>query len=449
MQSLSPSTYHPTYNQMHRKIINLALPSIVSNITVPLLGLVDTAITGHMGEARYIGAIAVGSMIFNIMYWLFAFLRMGTGGMTAQAYGRKDFGEADLTGLRAICISSLIGLAIIILQYPLLHLVMWFIAPNENVTQLVYSYCYICIWGAPASLGLFALNGWFVGMQNTKIPMIISITQNVVNILVSLLLVYCLGMKIEGVASGTLIAQWAGFFMGCFFFLRKRREIPSDGNSRVSLSCIFESSAMKSFFTVNRDIFLRTLFLVSVNLYFVVAGAKGGEIILAVNTLLMQLFILYSYIMDGFAYAAEALCGRFYGAGDNASLKETIRKVFYWSMGLTAIYSIVYGVGGLDFLRLLTNEESVISASEEYIFWAILIPISGMVAFVWDGVFIGMTMTKGMLSGTFVAAIVFFITYFSLETTLHNHALWLAFILYLTARGVTQSVYWHLKKIKG
>ena len=449
MQSLSPSTYHPTYNQMHRKIINLALPSIVSNITVPLLGLVDTAITGHMGEARYIGAIAVGSMIFNIMYWLFAFLRMGTGGMTAQAYGRKDFGEADLTGLRAICISSLIGLAIIILQYPLLHLVMWFIAPDENVTQLVYSYCYICIWGAPASLGLFALNGWFVGMQNTKIPMIISITQNVVNILVSLLLVYCLGMKIEGVASGTLIAQWAGFFMGCFFFLRKRREIPSDGNSRVSLSCIFESSAMKSFFTVNRDIFLRTLFLVSVNLYFVVAGAKGGEIVLAVNTILMQLFILYSYIMDGFAYAAEALCGRFYGAGDTNSLKETIRKVFYWSIGLTAIYSVVYGFGGLDFLRLLTNEENVIAASEEYIFWAMLIPIAGMVAFVWDGVFIGMTMTRGMLSGTFVAAIVFFTTYFAFESTLNNHALWLAFILYLAARGVTQSVYWHLKKIKG
>ena len=429
---------------MHRRIINLALPSIVSNITVPLLGLVDTAITGHMGEARYIGAIAVGSMLFNVMYWLFAFLRMGTGGMTAQAYGRKDFDEADLTGLRAICISSLIGLAIIVLQYPLLHLAMWFIAPDENITQLVYSYCYICIWGAPASLGLFALNGWFVGMQNTKIPMIISITQNVVNILISLLLVYCLGMKIEGVALGTLIAQWAGFFMGSFFFLKKRREIPSDGYSRVSLPRIFDSSAMKAFFTVNRDIFLRTLFLVSVNLYFVVAGAKGGEIVLAVNTLLMQLFILYSYIMDGFAYAAEALCGRFYGAGDNASLKETIRKVFYWSIGLTAIYSIVYGFGGLDFLRLLTNEESVIIVSEEYIFWAILIPISGIVAFVWDGVFIGMTMTKGMLSGTFVAAIVFFITYFSLETTLHNHALWLAFILYLAARGVTQSVYWKL-----
>ena len=427
---------------MHRRIINLALPSIVSNITVPLLGLVDTAITGHMGEARYIGAIAVGSMLFNVMYWLFAFLRMGTGGMTAQAYGRKDFDETDLTGLRAICISSLIGLAIIVLQYPLLHLAMWFIAPDENITQLVYSYCYICIWGAPASLGLFALNGWFVGMQNTKIPMIISITQNVVNILISLLLVYCLGMKIEGVALGTLIAQWAGFFMGSSFFLRKRREIPSDGYSRVSLPRIFDSSAMKAFFTVNRDIFLRTLFLVSVNLYFVVAGAKGGEIVLAVNTLLMQLFILYSYIMDGFAYAAEALCGRFYGAGDNVSLKETIRKVFYWSIGLTAIYSIVYGFGGLDFLRLLTNEESVIIVSEEYIFWAILIPISGIVAFVWDGVFIGMTMTKGMLSGTFVAAIVFFITYFSLETTLHNHALWLAFILYLAARGVTQSVYW-------
>lgn len=427
---------------MHRRIINLALPSIVSNITVPLLGLVDTAITGHMGEARYIGAIAVGSMVFNIMYWLFAFLRMGTGGMTAQAYGRKDFCDADLTGLRAISISALIGLAIIALQYPLLHFVMWFIAPEENVLNLVYSYCYICIWGAPASLGLFALNGWFVGMQNTKIPMIISITQNVVNILISLLLVYCLGMKIEGVATGTLIAQWAGFLMGAFFFIRMRRGLVYENKSRVSFSHIFETSAMKSFFTVNRDIFLRTLFLVSVNLYFVTAGAKGGEIVLAVNTLLMQLFILYSYIMDGFAYAAEALCGRFYGANDKASLTETIRKVFYWSMGLTAVYSLVYGIGGLDFLRLLTNEESVISASEEYIFWAMLIPIAGMVAFVWDGVFIGMTMTRGMLSGTFVAAIVFFTTYFSLESTLSNHALWLAFILYLAARGVTQSVYW-------
>lgn len=431
---------------MHRKIINLAFPSIVSNITVPLLGLVDTAITGHMGEARYIGAIAVGSMFFNIMYWLFAFLRMGTGGMTAQAYGRKDFCEADLTGLRAISISLLIGLTIILLQYPLLHLAMWFIAPDENVMSLVYSYCYICIWGAPASLGLFALNGWFVGMQNTKIPMVISITQNVVNILVSLLLVYCLGMKIEGVATGTLIAQWAGFLMGSFFFVKKRGKIYPNGNSRVSLSHIFESSSMKSFFMVNRDIFLRTVFLVSVNLYFVAAGAKGGEIVLAVNTLLMQLFILYSYIMDGFAYAAEALCGRFYGAKDEISLKETIRKVFYWSIGLTAIYSVVYGFGGLDFLRLLTNEENVIAASEEYIFWAMLIPIAGMVAFVWDGVFIGMTMTRGMLSGTFVAAIVFFTTYFSFETTLNNHALWLAFILYLMARGVTQSVYWEMKK---
>ena len=431
---------------MHRKIINLAFPSIVSNITVPLLGLVDTAITGHMGEARYIGAIAVGSMFFNIMYWLFAFLRMGTGGMTAQAYGRKDFCEADLTGLRAISISLLIGLTIILLQYPLLHLAMWFIAPDENVMKLVYSYCYICIWGAPASLGLFALNGWFVGMQNTKIPMAISITQNVVNILVSLLLVYCLGMKIEGVAIGTLIAQWAGFLMGSFFFVKKRGKIYPNGNSRVSLSHIFESSSMKSFFMVNRDIFLRTVFLVSVNLYFVAAGTKGGEIVLAVNTLLMQLFILYSYIMDGFAYAAEALCGRFYGAKDEASLRETIRKVFYWSIGLTAIYSVVYGVGGLDFLRLLTNEENVIAASEEYIFWAMLIPIAGMVAFVWDGVFIGMTMTRGMLSGTFVAAIVFFTTYFSFETTLNNHALWLAFILYLMARGVTQSVYWKMKK---
>lgn len=420
---------------MNKKILHLALPSIVSNITVPLLGLVDTAIVGHMGHSRYIGAIAVGAMIFNVTYWLFAFLRMGTGGLTAQAFGRKDMEDAALTGVRALLISSLIGMIIITLQYPFFSLALWIIGPEKNVIELVWQYCSICVWGAPASLALFALNGWFVGMQNTSIPMAISIIQNITNILISLLLVYLLEWKMDGVATGTLIAQWAGAILGLFFFIKRCPSFSQKGIARLD--------DIKKFFSVNRDIFLRTLFLVAVNLYFVAAGAKGGTLTLAVNTLLMQLFILYSYVMDGFAYAAEALCGRYYGAKDYDSLNRAIKGVMAWSIALTIAYTIVYGFGGKDFLALLTDNKVVIYVAERYLPWAWAIPFAGLLAFVWDGVFIGMTMTRGMLFGTCSAAIVFFITYFSLFPILENHALWLAFILYLLMRGITQSVYFH------
>lgn len=426
---------------MNRRILNLAIPSIISNITVPLLGLVDTAITGHMGDARYIGAIAVGSMIFNVIYWLFGFLRMGTGGLTAQAYGREDMQEAVTTGYRSLLISSIIGFSIVILQVPLLWIALWFIAPEASILELTRLYCNICIWGAPASLGIFALNGWFVGMQNTKIPMAISIGQNVINIILSLILVYAFGMKIEGVASGTLIAQWAGFLIGLAAMLR----LTGKTTIRASFESILDRAALKRFFSVNRDIFFRTVFLVSVNLYFIAAGAQFGGTILAVNTLLMQLFTLYSFVMDGFAYAAEALCGRYYGAQDDASLHRAIRLVFLWSIGLTLLYTLFYALGGTHFLALLTDSQTVLMAAEEYLPWAMLIPFAGLVAFVWDGVFIGMTLTKGMLLGTSVAATVFFITFFSLFGCIGNHALWLAFILYLLFRGITQSIYYKYK----
>ena len=429
---------------MNKKILNLAIPSIISNITVPLLGLVDTSITGHMGEARYIGAIAVGSMIFNVTYWLFGFLRMGTGGLTAQAYGREDMQEALTTGFRSLIISSIIGTLIILFQMPLLSFALWFIAPEQGVMSLTRLYCDICIWGAPATLGLFALNGWFVGMQNTKIPMAISISQNIINILLSLTFVYGYDMKIDGVALGTLIAQWAGFIIGLVSMLLMawKTTVP------VSREDLFDHVALKHFFTVNRDIFIRTIFLVAVNLYFIAAGAQFGETILAVNTLLMQFFTLYSFVMDGFAYAAEALCGRYYGARDNASLNRAIRRIFLWSLGLTVIYTIVYVFGGSSFLTLLTDNTTVITASSDYLPWAMLIPFAGIVAFVWDGVFIGMTLTRGMLLGTCVASGVFFVTYLSFASIMGNHSLWLAFILYLLFRGITQSVYYKVTKKK-
>ena len=278
-----------------REILGIALPAIVSNITVPLLGLVDVAIVGHLGDAAYIGAIAVGGMLFNIIYWIFGFLRMGTSGMTAQLYGKQSLTEIVQMLVRAATIGTGIALVLIALQVPIREAAFLIIRPTEAVGRLATTYFHICIWGAPAMLGLYGLTGWYIGMQNSRIPMLIAITQNVVNIAASLCLVYLCGMKVEGVALGTLIAQYAGLLMGIVLWMRHYGYLWASFRREG----LFRRSVMKRFFEVNRDIFLRTLCLVAVTLFFTSAGAGQGEIILAVNTLLMQLFTLYSYIMDG------------------------------------------------------------------------------------------------------------------------------------------------------
>lgn len=434
---------------LNRDILRLAIPSIVSNITVPLLGLVDTAIVGHMGDASYIGAIAVGSMIFNVMYWLLGFLRMSTGGLTAQAFGRDDRHETSQILWRSMALAMLCALTIIVLQVPLFRLALWFIGPEADVLAIVGRYLSICVYGAPAVLGLYVLNGWYVGMQNTRIPMYVSIVQNTVNIAVSLLLVYVFHMSIEGVAMGTLVAQWSGFLMSlaCLRQPALRLSSPQTDNFLRYL-------VSGDFLKVNRDIFLRTIFLVAVNLYFVAFGAKYGAVILAVNTLLMQLFLLFSYVMDGFAYAAEALCGRYYGAGDREMLSRTVRRVFVWGGGVTVIYTLLYTFGGQPFLSLLTDEPSVVAASAEYLPWAMLIPVAGVATFVWDGVFIGLTMMRGMLLSTMIGALAFFAIanlsqalsafHFSLFTP--NHALWCGLVTYLFLRGAVQTVYYRKQR---
>ncbi len=431
-----------------REILAIALPAIVSNITVPLLGLVDVAIVGHLGAAAYIGAIAVGGMLFNIIYWLFGFLRMGTGGMTSQAFGGDDFQEVMRIFVRAIGIGLLVALCLIALQIPIRHLAFFLVQPTAEVEALTTTYFHICIWGAPPMLGLYGLTGWFIGMQNTKIPMWIAIVQNIVNIVASLALVYGLGMKVEGVALGTLIAQYAGFAMGLALWTKNYGNLVKTlrgtkgrlDDTNAWLRECFRSDAMKKFFSVNRDIFLRTLCLVSVTMFFTSAGASQGEIILAVNTLLMQLFTLYSYIMDGFAYAGEAICGKYIGARNALAYSQTIRRLFLWGVIMSALFTLTYATGGSSFLALLTDEPQVILASSDYFFWALLIPFSGMAAFIWDGVYIGATATRGMLISMATATLCFFVLYFALRPILANHALWLAFLSYLLVRGIMQTV---------
>ena len=425
-------------NHRDRQILKIALPAIVTNITVPLLGLVDTAIVGHMGNATYIGAIAVGSMVFNLVYWVFGFLRMGTSGLTAQARGRRDLQEMRSLLVRSQTVAMTIALLILLLQVPLRDVMLWLIGPTDDVRPLAVTYYHIVVWGAPAMLGLYGLSGWFIGMQNTRLPMVISISQNVVNIVASLALVYGLGMKVEGVALGTVVAQYAGLLMAMAMLVRYYRRYIT-----IRLCSLKE---FIPFLRVNSDIFLRTLCLVAVNLYFTSAGARQGATILAVNALLLQLYLLFSYIMDGFAYAGEALCGRFWGARDNKAFREVVGRLFMWGAGMTVLFTTLYVVGGMPFLRLLTDEETVVQAAHEYVWWAWLIPVAGVAAFVWDGIFIGITQTRGMLVSAAVASVVFLAGVVWLMPVMGNHGLWLSMLLYLAVRGIVQSVIFRSNK---
>ena len=388
---------------IHRQILAIAFPAIVSNITVPLLGLIDVAIVGHLGSAAYIGAIAVGGMLFNVLYWLLGFLRMGTSGLVSQAYGQGNREETARLLYRAVGIGVLLAVALLATQWPVRQAAFLLIQPGEEVGQWAACYFHICIWGAPAVLSLYGLTGWFIGMQNARAPMIVALVQNIVNIAASLSFVYLLDMKVEGVAAGTVIAQYAGLGTAIWMCQHTYRGHLNPGERRS----IFRREA------------------------------------LAVNTLLMQLFTLFSYVMDGFAYAGEALTGKFIGAGDRQQLRQTVRGLFTWGTSIATLFTLLYGVGGDEFLGLLTNEPGVIAASTDYFPWAVLIPIAGFSAFLWDGVYVGATATRQMLASMAAAAGTFFAVYLALRPALGNHALWLAFLCYLTLRGVMQ---WILRR---
>ena len=420
---------------MNKRILGLAVPSIISNITVPLLGLVDVSIVGHLGSATYIGAIAVGGMLFSMIYWIFGFLRMGTSGLTAQAYGRRDLAEVILLFVRSLGIAFGLALLLIMLQYPILKVAFTLIDATPAIKDLASLYFRICIWGAPAVLGLYSFAGWFVGMQNSRFPMYIAITQNVVNIAASLFFVFVWNRGVAGVAMGTLVAQYAGLLMASLLWYGYYRRLWQKLNWKM----LTDYEAMRSFFILNRDIFFRTLCLVAVTTYFTSRGAEQGDIILAVNTLMMQLFTLYSYIMDGFAYAGEALTGRYVGAHNQADLRRMIRTLFAWGVGLALAFTLLYGIGGSSFLGLLTNEQEVLNASSDYFYWVLAIPLAGMAAFLWDGIYIGATASRQMLYSMLVASVSFFILQRIFQQQMGNHALWMAFIAYLFLRGLVQT----------
>lgn len=414
-----------------RSIAALAAPAVVTNLTTPVLALCDVAIVGHMGNAVFIAAIAVGGTMFNMLYWLCGFLRMGSSGTTAQAYGAGDIEGAHVIGRRALLLALAMGLVFILLRYPLCEALMKLIDAQGATDEMASQYFLICIWGAPAVLSTFVLTGWFLGMQNSRIPMWVSVFTVLFNILVSVVLVFRAGLKIEGVAYGTLSAQWAGLIVAFIAYLKRY------GMPRVDMRRFFDMSEISRFFRINSDIFLRTLCLVAVTMWFTRIGAMQGTVMLAVNTLLMQLFTIFSYMMDGIAFSAEALCGRYSGAGDNAALKRTVNGLMTLGAIFSVAFTLVYFFGGDAFLSILSSNHEVVNRAGEYEGWAVSIPVVSVMAFVWDGIMIGLTRTRAMLLSMLIGAIIYFGLYFMLFPHIGNHGLWIAFLSYLFARGLT------------
>lgn len=422
---------------MNKSILKIALPSILTNVTVPLLGLVDTAIVGHLGSAAYIGAIALGTTLMSMAYWGFGFLRMSTGGLTAQAVGEGSRERCFAILTRSLTWALLIAAILLLLQVPLLNAVLYFAEGTKEVQALAATYFRILIWGAPAVLCLSSINGWFIGMQNATFPLLIAVVQNLMNILLSCIFVFGLGWSIKGVALGTLIAQYIGLLLALSLILRFR-PLPKTKDLRTALG---KSSLLDTtFLRMNRDIFLRTLCLLAVTSYFTFVGTRQGELILASNALLMQFFLLFSYFMDGFAYAGEALGGKAFGANNRDAFRNITRRLFVWGGSMALMTAMVYYDLGTPILKLLTDTPEVVRCATEYLPFVALIPLVSFPAFLFDGIFIGMSFTSGMLRALIVATVIFFALHLLTSQLWGNTALWVAFLAYLGTRGIVQAI---------
>lgn len=419
---------------MNRKILALALPNIISNITVPLLGLVDIAIVGHLGDDSLIGGIAIGTAVFNFIYWNFAFLRMGASGCTAQAYGARNFTEIASVFVRALILALAAALLLVVFQRPIGHAVFLLMDGTPHTMSYAADYFYARIWAAPATISMFAFHGWYIGMQNSRFPMYISIGVNVVNLIFCLWFALGLGWGIVGVAWGTVVAQYSGLVLSIVLWgVYYRRFL-----RYIRIRECLKLDALLAFFKINRDIFLRTACIVVVYTFFTSASSGMGDTMLAVNTLLMQLFTLFSYLMDGFAYAGESLAGRYTGAHNVQALNRCVRLLLVWGGVVAVLYTGVYAFGWRTVLSLFTESPAILSEAGGYVGWLIAIPLVAFIPFTIDGILIGATRTTVMRDSVFLSTALFFAVYYGFRSVIGNNALWAAFLLFLIARGILQ-----------
>lgn len=408
---------------INRDILKLAIPSILANITVPLVGMVDIAVAGHLdaSAATMIGGIAVGSMLFDLLYWNFGFLRVATGGLTAQAYGRKDAVECAKIFVRAAGIALACALFLLAVQWIFVQLAFSVVDCTDSVRELASLYFFIRIWAAPATLCLMAFKGWFIGMQDSVSPMVTDFVVNGMNILLSIVLALGFsvgtfrydGMGFTGIAAGTLIAQWSGLLAAVLIMFVKYRRRVFTGFSAEDFKTAFVGDNMRHFFVMNSDIFVRSLCFIAVYIGFTTISARYGDVILATGSIMMKLLMIFSYFTDGFAYAGEAMTGRYIGAGDREMFRRTVRWTFVWSMGIAAVFMAVYQFAGLPLLGLMTSDAAVLGLSSAYMPWLLLMPLVGCAAFTWDGIYIGAAASKDIRNAMLAAVLSFGAVWFA------------------------------------
>lgn len=426
----------PSWN---RRVWVLAGPIILSNLTVPLLGAVDTAVVGHLPDPRYIGGVAVGALVFSFVYWGFGFLRMGTTGLTAQAWGAGDTAEIRAALGRALLLALALGVALVVLQGPIGRLAFWMLHASPGVEAEGSAYYAMRIWGAPAALANYALLGWFLGLQNARWPLVLQVFTNSVNIVLDLVFVMGLGWGVVGVAGATVIAEYAGLALGLWLAVRRLGLLPA-GTGRARL---IDGASIRRLVAVNGDIFIRTLCLIFAWAWFTAQGATLGDVTLAANAILMILVTFAAYGLDGFAHAAEALVGGMVGRGDRAGFSGAVRAAMRLAAVLSGGVALVYALAGPLLIDVLTGLPEVRAAAREYLPWAAAAPVVAVWCYTFDGIFIGATRTAELrnamilsMAGYLAAA------HWLLLPAFGNHGLWAALMLFFVLRGITLAAYY-------
>lgn len=425
---------------LNREVIRLAVPAIISNLMVPLLGLVDTAVAGHLGNVAALGAMAVGSMMLNVIFWVFGFLRMGTTGLEAEAFGAGDRRRCLDILKKGLAIAAVIAVVVLILQRPLLSLLLTLMGADAQVTALASEYYLYCIWGVPAQLIMMVMTGWFLGLQNTRVPMAIAIGVNALNVLLDVSLALWFGYGLRGIAIGTALSNWVGAFASliiCRRWIRgKGGSLPAPDSSRPA-----SRIAWTRFFGVNANLFFRSACIMAVSLSMTAFGARMGELTLAANAVMMQFFMFFSYFMDGFAFAGEAMTGRYSGARDPEGLRGSVRALLGWGGAMALVFFLIYAAGCNGIAGLITDNGNVVAEVGKMYLLVVLLPPLTVLAFLFDGIYIGLTRTGTMLAATLAATAAFYlITCFTGHPTSHNNILWLGFECYLVLRGVILAI---------
>jgi len=417
---------------LDRDVWHIATPMILSNISVPLLGMVDTGVTGHLESSTYLGAVAIGATIFGFLYTGMNFLRMGTTGIAAQRYGANDNDGLRVSLGQAVIVALLIAFALIVAQRPIGRFAMSLLGPEAAVETHALQYFSIRIWSAPATLANFALIGWFIGLQNARVPLLIFLTINITNIVLDLWFVLSLGMKVDGVALASVIAEYTGLMVGLIFAIRALRQRAG----HWPFTRLFNVHAYAAFFSVNAHLFIRTMSLMFTFGFVTAQGARLGGLFLAANAVLMNLQILTAFGLDGIAHAAEALVGKAVGEKRRDALEQAVRLTLKWSLLFAIGFFAVYVVAGPFMIRLLTDLPDVRETAMRFLPWLIVSPLVSVWSFLYDGVYIGATRAKAMRDIMLFSTIAVFLPAWYLLQSYGNHGLWLAFTLFMASRGI-------------